>query len=594
MRAIQFSAIVFLLLCLASGAQAQLVSDEQAQEKQQEQAEVTIFTTLAPPFSNAEGDGYSIDLMTDILQRMHGEPGVRIGLAVVPTINDILDSVQAHPNSPTNYSVGISDISVTPGRSEVIDYLSPYYNSGLRILTFDNRSDEEWMRSATLLVLKLVGIIAAVMALIIFVFVTFAFASEQFMTPEGKVPNHRNYNTIQALKQKGDFVTIPLSKLGLGLHDRRITYHMRIILSNFMFTLKHTFSTMTGSTLSKPNSVGAALVVGIIAMVFVAIKLLMTPIMVTLFDSVSSGSMISSYAEMSGHAVCTIAGTTSPQFLRENDVGFTKIVEYPTLAHYEQAIFENHVCVAAVYDDPTQQYLITKNAAGGAGKAVLVGERFNKDRYAAVVSKSLDQTLKNQLDRITIAYTLEHKTMSGLQQQWFPNGFSTSSDEQASVPYMIVVFIVAAAAGTWVLVMLWTYARYDKYEDGYDKVVRTGPSKLTRALAKLRAWLGLDAPPLEPAQETRERVKGYEETYREQHDDSFDDDYQATCKRLNGNERYLLDWFQKIDEIHADTLHNRRLLERHAVQRDDPALLQRLNRGLIPGQSLSNINEANV
>src|SRR5690348_9566323 len=143
-----------LALCVASSSRA---------EAQDPLPALQVYTKPIEPFA-FQRDGKALGFSLDLWDRVAKEMGRPYEVHWVKTVSDLIDVLKAR-----TADVGVAAISITSEREAVIDFSTPFYESGLGVLVkardrgaFSIVAETLFTRTTLELVLVLVGVLIVI------------------------------------------------------------------------------------------------------------------------------------------------------------------------------------------------------------------------------------------------------------------------------------------------------------------------------------------------------------------------------------------------------------------------------------------------
>jgi polar amino acid transport system substrate-binding protein len=328
---------------------------------------IHVAVRVLPPFveeQNGRFSGFSIDLWNAIAERNHWQTE----FTAAPDVHAQLADVASN-----KADVGVGAISITAERDLQYDFSQPIINAGLQILVRQDHAAPETTALQNLLrllfspsVLVWLGI-AGLLTIIPAHIVWFV----ERRHPEGMVARSYFPGIFQAFFW------------GLG-----------------------TLATQADSMPRHWISRSVAVLWMFTSVVFVAFytATLTATLTVQQFKSEINGP-----ADLPGHVVATVAGTTSADYLRENGVAAQA---FPDVQSAYQALADKKV-EAVVYDAPVLQYIA---AHQGGGKVTATGEIFHAEDYGFAFHNGSD--LRKPVDAALLAMR-EDGDYDALSAKWF-------------------------------------------------------------------------------------------------------------------------------------------------------------------------------
>lgn len=99
----------------------------------------SVATKEAPPFAMINADGKWTGLAVELFEEIAQDQNKEISWTGLETTKDVIDQVAAK-----KFDAGISAITITADREEILDFSHTYYNSGLAIAVSQDRTGRIW------------------------------------------------------------------------------------------------------------------------------------------------------------------------------------------------------------------------------------------------------------------------------------------------------------------------------------------------------------------------------------------------------------------------------------------------------------------
>ncbi len=324
-----------------------------------------VVTRLIKPFVFEEGSelvGFSMD----ILRNVATELGFKYTLAVQPNVNGMLEQVK---NNKADF--GIAAVSITEERDKDFDFSYPFFQGGLQILVPIKNGGNSLFSllsnffSATLF--QVIGLILLVS--LVPVHIVWWFERNH---QGGMVENQPYFPSIFTV-----FWWV-LSTLATQAEEMPKNWVSRMIAVFWMF----------------------------IAVVFVAY--FTATVTASLTVQQLQGS-IQNENDLPGKNVATIAGSTSANYLRKNNIQTTEVEKIESA--YDLVL--NGQVDAVVFDAPVLLYYASH---GGKGKVQTVGSIFENENYGIVFSPN--SPYRRQINNALLKL-VENGTYQDLYKKWF-------------------------------------------------------------------------------------------------------------------------------------------------------------------------------
>jgi polar amino acid transport system substrate-binding protein len=307
---------------------------------------------------NNQFSGFSIDLWTEIAQRM----GVNYEYVPLKTVTEVLDVVQSN-----QVDLGIAGISITKDREQLLDFSQPMFNSGLKILVAAHQSDAGISILLQLLTPNLLVIFGILLVVVITVghFVWFF---------ERKNPAFRHTY---------------FAGVGEGIWWAA--------------------SSLLGGADKMPQSIAGR--IGAIVWIITGI------ILISLFTANLTAqntvqqleSNIRGLDDLPGKRIATVEGTTATRYLDDQQLVYTTVKTIEDA--YELLIGKR--TDAVIYDAPVLQYYANTT---GKGLVTVVGSLFNRQDYGIALPTGSPN--REQIDQALLSI-IEDGTYETLYQRWF-------------------------------------------------------------------------------------------------------------------------------------------------------------------------------
>src|SRR6266850_2482439 len=328
-------------------------------------APLRVIVREIEPFAFNRGGqmtGFAVELWEAIAR----QAGFKYHLETAGSAREMVDKLAAK-----QADIGIGALSITSEREAVINFSYPFYNSGLDIVT-GSKSSSVFDMVKVLLNAQLLKTLGLLLALVlVFSHILWLF--------ERKVNEEEFPGTYKA-----------------GIFES-IWWTLTVLIT-------------LGCENKSPRGVPGRLM----AVIWMASGVLMISLITASFSSsltVSSlEGLINGPADLSGHKVATVAGSTAEAWLKkERNI---TLHSYPSVNEGLVAVSTGDV-VALVYDEPILRYQLTKFADK---KLRLVGALFEKQGYGFGLQwRSPHQKTVNH----ALLKLIEDKTIEELHKKWF-------------------------------------------------------------------------------------------------------------------------------------------------------------------------------
>ena len=363
----RFIAALTLVLCLFTTAAAQPApGDAPPPPPAPPAAKLQVYTKPIEPFAfqkDGKNLGFSIELWDRIAQKL----GVSYEIHWLKSVTELIDAVKAK-----RADVAIAAISITSEREKVVDFTTPFYESGLAILTraegkgvLDLMKDTFWTAS-----------VAKAMLILLAVFVVLAHGvwfferkvnADQFPKPYRTGIWESAWWAISTMLSGGCDAKGPMHTLG------------RVLGAIWM-------------------------------LVCIVVLTYFTAAITTMMTVSQLSSAINGPNELPGKKVATVMGSTAEKYLKEHG---SKVSSFDAIDGALEAMNAKKVD-AVVYDEPILSY--KSKVAGQPGQQV-VG-LFERQNYG--IALQTDSTLRKQINTVLLELA-EDGTINDLRTKWFGN-----------------------------------------------------------------------------------------------------------------------------------------------------------------------------
>jgi ABC-type amino acid transport substrate-binding protein len=322
------------------------------------------------PFVMQNGDnqyeGFSIDLWEEIARRLDHE----FEYVWEDTVTDQLAAVKFGRGD-----VGITGISITQQREEMVDFSMPYFEAGLQILVSGNNAGSGWVTPAALMGQILSSSMfyrtLAFLALFIVIMGHAFWLLERRRNPDFQKPYLKGV-------WEGIWYTV-VTFMTVGYGDRAAqTVPGRLLAMTWMFLSLMLIAGFTANITSQ--------------------------LTVSKFEGRIQGEN-----DLPGKRIATVTGSTAARYLEEEGLVYTGVEGIEDA----YALLEDGKVEAVVYDSPVLQYHTLNQ---GKGRTQVVGEVFQPQQYGiAYPTGSPNREIINQV----LLAIIEDGTYSHIYQRWF-------------------------------------------------------------------------------------------------------------------------------------------------------------------------------
>ncbi len=355
-----------LLLCLSTVASAQPAPSDTPPPAPAAAAKLQLYLKPIEPFSfqkDGKNLGFSVDLWDRIAQKL----GTPYELHWVKSVTELIDAVKTK-----RADAAIAAISITSEREKVVDFSTPYYESGLAILTraegkgvFDLMKETFWTagvaKAGLVLLLVLVVLAHGVW------FFERRVNPDQFPQTYAKGIWESAWWAISTMLSGGCDAKGPMHVLG------------RAISALWM-------------------------------LVCIIVLTYFTAAITTMMTVNQLSSTINGPSDLPGKTVATVKGSTAERYLREHGA---KVISFDAIDGAFEAMNAKTID-AVVYDEPILSY--HAKVSGQAGQQV-VG-LFERQNYG--IALQTDSPLRKQVNTVLLELA-EDGTIDDLRTKWFGN-----------------------------------------------------------------------------------------------------------------------------------------------------------------------------
>ena len=333
-----------------------------AQEAPAPAKKLTVFIKPAKPFvfeKNGTPTGFSIDLWKRVAEELQ----LPFQFKQVGTVPELIEGLKAN-----QADVGFGALSITAEREAVIDFSHPFYKAGLQILVNGGDGKSPFRAFLKLDIFKILGVL--LVAIIVNAHILWFF--ERGKNPDSFPGKYAEGILNAAWWSISVLITLGCENIAPTRAAGRLlgVVWMLAGVALYSYVTATLTSTMTVSTLQ---------------------------------------SDIRTVADLQGQEVGTVAGSSSADFLKSNDItpkGF------PDIDSACRALAAGEL-KAVVYDAPLLKYYVSTNPDS---KLQLVGDLFEKQDYGfALPEKS---PLRKDINRALLKLT-EDGYLDELDKKWF-------------------------------------------------------------------------------------------------------------------------------------------------------------------------------
>ncbi len=327
-------------------------------------AKLRVFTKPIEPFS-FQKDGKDLGFSLELWDRVATELGVSYEVTWKKSVGEVVDAIK---NKEAD--VGIAAISITSDREKTIDFTTPFYESGLAILTraqgkgvLDIMKETFWTAS--------MGKAALVLVLILLICAHLVWFFE------------RRNNAEQFPKP-----------YATGIWESS-WWAISTILSG-------------GCDAKGPNHVIGRIFGAVWMLVCIIVLTYFTAAITTVMTVSQLTSDINGPNDLPGKKVATVQGTTAEKYLKEHGA---KVTTFETIDGAFEAMDQKDV-VAVVYDQPILAYHLK---IAGSGNQQVVG-LFERQNYGIGLQEN--SPLRKQINTVLLKLN-EDGVIDELRSKWF-------------------------------------------------------------------------------------------------------------------------------------------------------------------------------
>jgi polar amino acid transport system substrate-binding protein len=324
-----------------------------------------VYTKPIEPFS-FERDGKALGFSIDLWERVAQKIGQPYELHWVKTVGDLIDALKTK-----KADIAVAAISITAEREALVDFSTPFYESGLGVLVkARGQSATSVIADALFTTTVLKFCIALFLILIIVAHLIWFFErhanADQFPKPYLRGIGESAWWAISTILSGGCDAKGPVVVVG------------RIVAAFWML-----------------------LCIIVITYFTAAITTIMT------VNQLSSD--IKGINDLPGKPVATVKGSTAERYLQEHRV---KVNAFETIDGAYEAL-ERDVVVAVVYDQPILDYHVK---LGGASSEQVVGRLFQRQNYGIGLQEN--SPYRKQINSALLQLR-EEGVLDELHTKWF-------------------------------------------------------------------------------------------------------------------------------------------------------------------------------
>ncbi len=296
------------------------------------QPPLKVYTKPIEPFS-FERDGKALGFSIDLWDRVAKKMGVPYEIHWVKTVGELIDKLTSN-----EADIGVAAISITAEREAVVDFSTPFYESGLAVLV---KARGKSMTSIFAEVLLTKGVFYFCIGLLIIL----AIVAHLIWFFE----RHKNFEQFPKPYARGVWESA--------------WWAISTILSG-------------GCDAKGPNAVVGRVVGAFWMLVCIVVITYFTAMITTTMTVNQLASDIRGVQDLPGKKVATVKGSTAERYLQEKGM---KVSAFDTIDGAYQAL-EKQKVVAVVYDQPILDYHVKLGGGGATGEQV-VGRLFQRQNY---------------------------------------------------------------------------------------------------------------------------------------------------------------------------------------------------------------------
>jgi polar amino acid transport system substrate-binding protein len=350
-------AVTLFLLCIVFAAYATPTASAQT---------LKVYTKPIEPFA-FERDGKALGFSIDLWDRVAKKLGMQYEIHWVDTVGELIDALKTN-----KADIGVAAVSITAEREAVVDFSTPFYESGLAVLVKARGksatsviADVVFTKSVLVFILVMLGLLALVAHLVWY------------------VERHRNEGQFPKEYRRGVW--------------------------------EATWWAIATGLAGGCDAKGPIVVVGRLVATF---WMLVSIVAVTYFTALVTTTMtinqltsdIRGAQDLPGKKVATVKGSTAERYLQEHGV---KVVAFDVIDKAYEALDKDTV-VAVVYDQPILDYHV--KLGGGSGKTHVVGRLFQRQNYG--IGMQQGSLYRKQINSALLQLR-EEGVIDELHAKWF-------------------------------------------------------------------------------------------------------------------------------------------------------------------------------
>jgi len=399
---------------------------------------LTVFTALVSPFvvvdpvDNTKITGFDVEFITEVYRRLPDDLSSVPVFNVTGSIPDVLEQIRNEPD-PNELNVGIASITRTASRERSLDFSHGYFQSGLQVMTHESGDFNALASRIIGNFFTALGFMVAVMLVIVSVMAPIVFLVEYLFVPEGTYPLFWTPNDGNTKAE-------------------RMAWGMVRAIGWTLFTI---LGTQTGY----PRAFPSRIVHGFLKGLAVMIVIVATATFTSVFIVSTRTTDIENYNDLSSsHRVCTVEGTTSETYIRQNPHGFATVLQSTIEESLED--FWAKRCNAIIYDFPVlRASILQRGQEGFTADAKLVGDVFQPETYSIVLPQGLNATLKETFNVAVLDVTEDTDFMDRLFTKYLADTGSSSDSDGLEVPlaWKLVPALIGIGVAVLVVALLWKW-----------------------------------------------------------------------------------------------------------------------------------------
>lgn len=434
------------------------------------QTSVLIVTKDAQPFSQVlsknDARGYSIDLVSEMMEELYGSSNVDISITTVQTNPDMISFVQTNATS-ADIVIGAAATTITAQRETQVHFLPSFFRSGLRIMTPTHSSFFNALTALVTNMLLTCGMAFFGILLLIFMLGPLVLILEVKFCPEDEEYAFYVPNPVH-----------PVTK------QRRFTKPQVMFLET-LNSCKWVMFAILGKEYQTPRNRFGDTVKGILQILGIMMLIMMTATLTTAMTSDVSKTDIQSYDDLSGKTVCTVSDTSAYTFLDSESIGF-KLRGYDTIDLAVSGLLDHSDCEAVIYDQAIlQDTMVNREESGKSSHAVFVDTYIKTEMYGFFVNESTPTSLFEDLQTSLLTVLNDPDTMNSLEDRWlqsvvgeeFSGSFSFS---QINIWVFLCPLLIGIGLSLWGI--------YEFFGETYDKLRKTHAENRRARLANVQNW----------------------------------------------------------------------------------------------------------